>query len=69
MTPQKKWPHHAEWARMDAIATFKAVRTQLREAQKIMLTSPLEAMFVLGQAADKTVEGENMLRRARDGEA
>lgn len=69
MTPPRKWPHHAEWARMDAIAAFAAVRKQLREVQKIMLSSPLEAMVLLGQAADKCGEGEMMLRRAKDGEA
>lgn len=69
MTAKRKWPHHAEWARQDAIACFAAVRKQLRDAQQIMLTSPLEAMVVLGMAADKTLEGETILRRAKDGEA
>lgn len=68
MTRRKKWPHSAEWARTDAIALFGAVRKQLREAQQIMLTSPIEALLLLGQAADKTVDGENLLRQARDDE-
>lgn len=68
MTRRKKWPHEAEWARTDAIATFGSVRKQLREAQQIMLNSPLEAMLLIGQAADKTVDGENLLRQAKGNE-
>ena len=66
MTRRKKWPHGAEWARLDAIAAFGSVRKQLRDAQQIMLTSPMEAILLLGQAADKTIEGENILRLAKD---
>lgn len=66
MTRRKKWPHSAEWARMDAIAAFAGIRRQLREAQKIMLSSPLEAMLLIGQAADKTIDGESILRQVKE---
>lgn len=51
---------------MDAIAIYGAIRAQLREAQRIMLTSPMEAMLVIGEAADKTVDGEAILRAAKE---
>ena len=37
-----------------------AVRRQIRTAQHLVLSSPTEAIAILGQAADKTVDGENI---------
>lgn len=69
MTKRKKWPHAAEWARQDNIALWGEVRRQIRTAQHLVLSSPTEAILILGQAADKTVDGENILRQAKDAES
>ncbi len=37
MTPRKKWPHHAEWARMDCIALASRIAEHTVKAQEALL--------------------------------
>jgi hypothetical protein len=68
VTPPKKWPERAEWARLDTIALLDDIRKYTRSAQELLADGHnLQAMFVLGQIADKATVGREKLNEAKHG--
>jgi len=37
MTMRKKWPHHAEWARLDSLALASRIAEHTEKAQRALL--------------------------------
>jgi hypothetical protein len=67
--PPGKWPHYAEWHRLDAIAALQTIQQQAREAQELMRGGrALEAVILLGDVRERAVEGQRVLEKAKNGE-
>lgn len=66
MTQPKKWPENAEWARQDALTILSDIHAKSRKAQKLIADGEgLQAIYLLGQIADKATAGKDVLKDVR----
>ncbi len=67
--PHGKWPHYAEWGRLDAICAFGAIDKAAQSAQDaIRHGRTLEAALTLGDIIRKSAEGRRTLESAKNGD-
>ncbi len=67
--PRGKWPHYAEWARLDAITVLSELERLAREVQVLIRDSrPVEAVIVAGDIREKAAAARLLLVQAPNGE-
>lgn len=67
MTKPRKWPHHADTARLEAIALQDAIHAEARNAQRLIEQGQgLSAVIRLGEIADKAMISKSLLQRAKE---
>ena len=65
---RKKWPHYAEWARLDAIAAATEAREILQQAKRELLEgNKLLAMALMADAQLELSKIIEMLNAAKGG--
>jgi hypothetical protein len=65
MTPRKKWPEEAEWARQDSICVLDRVSQHIMEAIDRDDLTPVERIKLLAKANEEVRKAQKFLRDAR----
>lgn len=67
--PRGKWPHYAEWARLDAIAALREIERLTREMQALIRDGRyVEAVIAAGDIREKATAARLLLVQAPNGE-
>jgi hypothetical protein len=68
MTPPKRWPNHAEWARLEAVAIARRIRERTLEAQAALeRNNRLLAAAILADIRSDATEIVAMLINVKGG--